>query len=98
MKESIIQTSIERYLIRLEKMGKILYIKNNSGAYAVKGRYVRFGKRGSSDFLVFYEDGRTLHLEVKNEKGKQSAFQKAYQESCEKLGHEYVVVRSLEEV
>ena len=73
MKESLIQNAIEAYLSLLENQNKLVYLKNNSGAFQTRqGGFYRMGKRGSADFIVFINNGQTLHLEVKNEKGKQN--------------------------
>ena len=99
VKESQIQTAIEQYLRILEQNGRLVYIKNNSGAYRTgTGGFVRFGRSGSSDFLLFVDQGRCIHLEVKAEKGRQSKSQRDYQRLVERLGHKYLVVRSLKEV
>ena len=104
MKESNIVTAISTYLQMLENQGKLIFIRNNSGAYKMGNSFVRFGKAGSPDFFMFLDEGengiygRTLHIEVKNEKGKQNDNQKEYQKNIEALGHRYIIVRSLEEV
>lgn len=99
MRESNIQTQIETFLRYQQNLGKLVYIKNNSGAFSTKkGGFYKFGKKGSSDFLVFLPMGNTLHLEIKNEKGRQSPDQKKYQAKIESLGHDYKLCRSLEEV
>jgi len=100
--ESAIQTAIQDYLQLLENQGRLVYIKNNSGAIPVQGkfgrqRFVRFGKKGSSDFLAFM-NGYTLFLEVKAPKGRQSKFQKAFQQMVEGQGFEYHIVYSVDEV
>ena len=100
MKESLIQSAIEQYLKYQENLGKLIYIKNNSGAMPVmhgdKRSYFRFGKPGSPDFLIFLPQGQVIHMEVKNEKGKLNDNQINYKASIEKLGHSYCVVRSVE--
>lgn len=99
MKESQIQTQIETYLKYLGNEGKLVYLKNNSGSMTSRdGRFIRFGKKGTSDFIVFLIDGITLHIEVKNEKGRQSEAQKEMETKLKKLGHDYRIVRSLSEV
>ncbi|RJQ67350.1 MAG: VRR-NUC domain-containing protein [Desulfobacteraceae bacterium] len=98
MKESGIQTAIEQYLNYLENQGRLVYIKNNSGALKTNDRFIRFGKKGSPDFFVFLHNGRCIHLEVKNEKGKQNDNQKAYQSKIEKLDHTYLIARSIDDV
>ena len=98
MKESQLQSAIEDMLKIYEKVKSLIYIKNNSGATKVGDSFIRFGKAGSPDFLVFLKGGRTLHLECKVGKNRQTANQKAYQQQCEKLGHIYQVVKSIKEV
>lgn len=60
--------------------------------------FIRFGKCGAPDFYIFMLGGKTIHLEVKNEKGKLSENQESWKEKCEKLGHIYRVVRGVDEV
>ena len=98
VKESQLQTSIEQVLRIYEKRKALIYIKNNSGATKVGDPFIRFGKAGSPDFLIFLSGGKTLHLEVKVGKNRQTANQKAYEQQCQKLGHIYQVVKSIKEV
>ena len=99
VKESQIQSAIEDYLRLMERGGRLAYIKNNTGAYKTeRGGYVRFGRAGSSDFLLFLHGGGCIHLEVKTSSGRQSKSQKEYQQMMEGLGHRYLVVRSVAEV
>ncbi len=99
MLESLIQNAIETYLKLLENQGKLVYQKNNSGALQTRaGGFVRFGKRGAPDFLVFIKAGKTLHLECKNEKGRQNANQLEFEINITNLGHKYFIVRSVSDV
>lgn len=98
-KESAIQKMIEDHLIKLERKEKIVFIKNNTGAFkTAHGAYVRFGKAGSPDFLIFLKAGQIIHLEVKSETGEQNDNQIKYQIKIEKLSHLYYIVRDLSEV
>ena len=116
LKENDIQRTIKNYLQVLENQGKLMFIRNNSGAMPVKGqngkmRYIKFGKKGSADILVWKPSAewddlayrgvnvvRAIALEVKSSIGKISPAQKEWQEKFEKLGGEYYIVRSVEEV
>ena len=99
IKESQTQTAIEQYLRMLESLGRLTYIKNNSGRFMnPQGRVYRMGKPGSPDFLIFLPKGKTLHLEVKTPKGRQSTFQKDYEVRIRSLGHDYRVVTSVDQV
>jgi len=93
-----------------------MFIRNNSGAMPVidgknKRRYIKFGDKGSPDFLVWLPyittDGvhvvgihilRSIAIEAKSETGKQSADQIKWQADFEKLGGVYYLVRSVDEV
>lgn len=52
---------------------------------------------GVSDTVLTTPDGRTLFVEFKTPTGYQSKEQKIFQESVTSTGHEYHVVRSLEQ-
>jgi len=82
-----------------------MFIRSNSLAVqTAKGHYIMTGKKGSPDILVLIKDKvmmtwmKTIALEVKSAKGKQSTDQKEWQDKFEKLGGEYYIVRSVEEV
>lgn len=110
--ETPIQSAIERYLRLMENSGRLMYQKNNSGAHKsmykdsrgfMKTSFVKFGKKGSPDFLVWKPNQttkvlETWFIEVKSVDGKLSPGQKEYQERCKALGGQYHVVRSVGEV
>jgi len=98
IKESLIQSAIEQYLRLMENMGQLVFVKQNSGATKIGDRFIRYGKAGAPDFMVYLSGGVCVHLEVKNEKGKQNPNQLEYQAKVEKLGHRYCLVRSVDEV
>ena len=98
-KESHLQTAVERLLRIYEKRGQALYIKNNSGAIKTEKRFVRFGKVGSSDFLLFMPD-KTYFLECKSSKGRQTDRQADFQRRVERLGqhYQYLIIREVRQV
>lgn len=99
MKEAGIQTAICQYLQYQENMGKLIYMRNNSGAVInQKGRFIKFGKRGSADIIIFVKGGKTLHVEIKNEKGRMSTSQLEMELKLKQLKHKYYLVRSVDEV
>lgn len=53
---------------------------------------------GIPDLLAYGPDGRRVDIEIKGPRGKQSQAQRLYQENLEVRGHEYRLVRSLEDV
>jgi len=99
MKESLIQTAIEQYLAYQENLKKLCFQKNNSGALpTARGSWIRFGKAGAPDFIVWLPNGKCICIEVKNETGKLSVIQKEFKDKITKLGYEYFIVRSVDEV
>lgn len=98
MKEQAIVKQIKEYLQSLEDSNKLYFIRNNSGAVVVKNRFIRFGKEGSSDFIIFMPKNRVLFIEIKNESGKQTEKQKEFKNKIVNLGYEYYIVRSVDEL
>jgi tRNA-binding EMAP/Myf-like protein len=102
MSETPIVSGIKKYLDILEKQGKLVYQRNNTGAVPIQSkggtRFIRFGKIGSHDFYIFVKHGMVLSVEIKDEKGKQSEGQIEFQQKLEKLDHSYFVVRSLDDI
>ena len=116
MTESMVIKVVGDYLQIQRNQGKLMYIRNNSGAMPIvdgknKRRYIRFGDKGSPDFLVWkpsvkwaYEADmgvdylRSIAIEAKSDIGTQSADQIKWQADFEKLGGEYYVVRGLDDL
>lgn len=109
--EKTIQSAIQEFLELQEELGLLVYQKNNTGAVRIdrpnkKSSFLKFGKKGSPDFLVWqrcddFFDGdylKTLFIEVKTDVGVQSDEQRKFQQKVEKLGGNYYVVRSLDDV
>jgi len=113
--ESDIIKVINDYLQIQKNQGKLMFIRNNSGAIPIvdgknKRRYIRFGDKGSPDFLVWLpfdnemESGfipmnrwvRAVALEAKSDIGKQSKDQIEWQADFEKLGGEYYIIKNID--
>jgi len=52
---------------------------------------------GVSDLIVITPNGKLLFVELKNEKGIQSNFQKEFELRVNKLGYEYHLIRNFED-
>ena len=112
--ENMVIKVIGDYLQIQRNQGKLMYIRNNSGAMPImdgknKRRYIRFGDKGSPDFLVWkpsekwaYEADmgvdylRSIAIEAKSDIGKQSADQIKWQKEFEAMGGEYCLIRNLD--
>jgi hypothetical protein len=97
MKEKDLVRQIKEYLDLYEKRGKLYYIRNNTGAIASAVRFIRFGKPGSSDFIVFTKQ-KPFFLEAKADKGKLSESQLTFKGAVRALGYAYFMVKDIREV
>jgi len=93
--EGRIKATCLRYLER-----RNIYAWNNTtGAVQVRpGKFLRFGKVGSSDIIGLLPDGRFLAVETKAPDGRVSPEQLAFLEKIRGLGGVAVVVRSWREL
>ena len=98
MKESIIQKAILDYLEWYAKSHKVYFFRSAAGMVKTEqGRMFKTGKPGTPDISVCYK-GMYFGLEIKNEKGRQSASQKKAEEEIVAAGGRYELVRSLDDI
>jgi hypothetical protein len=64
----------------------IFHYRNNTGAYKIKDRFIRYGFPGSSDIAGVCPDGRALYVECKKPGGRLSALQREFLEKINSLG------------
>lgn len=78
---------------------KCLFHVNNKAKDSLEGaRFKTLGVvAGVSDLILLAPNGITYLIELKDNTGRQSDHQKAFQQQAETLGHIYVVIRSLSE-
>jgi len=82
------------YCLKHHKTRNIIFSVPNEAAYKNKS-FIQTGLMvGVSDLIVVIK-GKTLFIEVKTEKGKQSPKQIEFEETIKNLNQEYYVVRSL---
>ena len=102
MLEARIQADIVKFLVPYRRQGLLDFfsVPNEAAANPVRqGQLIAMGLRpGVSDLVVMLPEGRVVFLEVKNETGKQSEAQKSFEKTCQRLGFEYHLVRSVEDV
>lgn len=102
MKEGIIQTQILEYLRLKENQGLLYYTRlNSTGVFDPTKKVFRrpspHQKHGIPDIMVI-KDNKVIFLECKSDIGKQSEYQKGFEEVCKQNIIPYYVVRSLDEV
>jgi hypothetical protein len=93
LKEQRIQYEIVMYL---QSQGIYFFSVPNEAAR--KGNFQATGMRPGVSDLVVVLPGRVIFVEVKNEIGRQRPGQKIFQERVTALGHQYIVVRSVQDV
>jgi hypothetical protein len=93
--ESQVLHAVLDYAARLGGYG----YRQNSGAviseYKGKRRFIRYGEPGASDTVLVFPHGGgvVIFCECKDETGKQSPEQQAWQAAIESAGGRYVLVR-----
>jgi len=97
MKESVIQKQI------MAEFGALPWLRiwrNNSGALKdQRGQLITYGLKGSADILgLTAPDGRFVAIEVKNERGRQSESQAAFERMIKSMGGIYILARSVDDV
>ena len=98
VRESVIQRQVCDVL-DLYGAGLLVYERSNAGAaYTRSGRRIQLGIPGTSDIKIYRRGGKTTHLEIKSATGKQRPSQRAYASAITALGHEYIIVRTPEQV
>lgn len=91
------ETAIQN-AIRAELSQVGIVKRNNVGTYiTLYGSPIKIGIPGEADLTLFAYGGKTIFIEVKTDKGKQSKQQKHFEEVVTALGFEYIVMRSRED-
>ena len=91
--ETLLQNAIR---VKLSEVGLVL--RNNVGTYLTRyGAPIAIGVPGLSDLTLFANGGTTVFIEIKTTTGRQSKQQKHFQAFVEKLGYEYIILRSVKE-
>lgn len=103
MRESNLQKAIVNLLGLLQNEKKLFFIRNNNFCGQITRRdgsrgYVKNNTfRGSADLIVFFRGGMVELWELKASAGKLSPDQKVFKEFVGRLGHDYRIIRSVDE-
>lgn len=71
--------------------------KEAGGGYRFR-RMPKYAKKGVPDIFLMLKNGRMIFIEVKTASGSLSVDQVAFQMKCQKLGFEYLVARSINDI
>ena len=112
MKEADLKRTCEEFLQIYQSQGKLVFLRLNAGAFITQsGHWAKGCQKGTADLLVLmgescpitFQDkpmnlfiSRMIFIELKSDKGRQSADQKQFQSMVEAQGAEYELIRSLE--
>lgn len=85
------------FIISLSLSGISLNGSAKDNAQTMQAMVKQGFQRGLPDLLIYLPNSKVLNLELKTDKGKQSADQIAMQANLTKLGHNYYVIRTVYE-
>ena len=99
--ESKLQREVVKYLrLELRMCGGLIFAVPNGGKRSKIEARIQVSEgtlHGVSDLIILLPNARTVFVEMKTEKGKQSDYQEQFEESVSKLGFEYVIWRSIDD-
>lgn len=98
MSEDRIQYEIVKYL---QSIGVYFFsVPNDAGGRSVQAmaRAKSMGLRAGVSDMVLVLPGRVIFMEVKTEEGKASHLQDVFRDRVRELGHQYEIVRSVDDV
>lgn len=82
---------------RLNRIDGVFVWRQNTGAFKVHDRFIRFGIPGQADVTGIVR-GKRLEIECKSQKGKQSPEQRLFEKRITEHGGFYYIVQQLEDV
>ena len=94
---SILKTLYPDYVINLSLSGISLNGSAKENAQTMYSMIQQGFSRGMPDLLLYLPNGKVLNMELKTDKGKQSADQVDVQNRLTKLGHNYYIIRTVYE-
>lgn len=99
MTEHQLQQQIVKYWnTNYPKYRKCLFHVEQSAKNGIQGSIQKaLGVVSGVSDLILVLNGKVLFLEVKTETGKQSPHQIEFQDQVSSLGHEYAIIRSLDD-
>lgn len=100
-KVKVTEAEVLKSIMQFLSMKGAFHFRNNSGAYsdAKSGRFIRFGKKGSSDILAIYpKTGQFWAIEVKRPGGLLSDEQITFLKDVRRSGGVSTVAESIEDI
>lgn len=100
-KVKVTEAEVLKSIMQFLDIKGVFKFRNNSGAYsdAKSGRFIRFGKKGSSDILAIYpKTGQFWAIEVKRPGGLLSDEQVTFLKDVRRSGGVSTVAESIEDI
>jgi len=79
------------------KRGTLFHVDNNSWNSIIGSKKKALGVRAGVSDLILVMDQKVVFIEVKTDTGEQSEHQEKFQKMVFILGHEYYIVRTLDQ-
>lgn len=99
--ESKLQREVVKYLrLELRMCGGLIFAVPNGGkrnAIEAKIQVAEGTLHGVSDLIILLPNARTVFVEMKTPKGKQSEYQKDFENTVKSLGFDYLIWRSIDD-
>jgi len=101
MREADLKRTCEDYLQIQQNLGGLMFLRLNSGdafrEYGGRKYRIKLCPEGTADFYVL-KKSRSIFIELKGDKGKQSDEQTAFEQAVRRQGADYFVVRDTEDL
>lgn len=80
-----------------EQRGQLFHV-NQKSRNAIEGNHMKaMGVIAGVSDLILIQQGKVLFIELKTEDGTQKPAQKKFQQVVETLGHQYYIIRNLQD-
>ena len=91
------EETIQKEIINYCKLNNLLIFCVPNEATRNNSKFIGMGVLSGVSDLVLILENRIIFVELKNHKGLQSENQKQFESRVLELGHQYVIIRSLED-
>jgi len=91
------EATIQKEIVNFCELNKILIFCVPNEATYNNSKFKKMGVLGGVSDLILVLQNRVIFVELKNYEGTQETNQKEFESRVLKLGHQYVIIRSLDE-
>jgi hypothetical protein len=91
------EENIQKEIINYCKLNNILIFCVPNEATRNNSKFIGMGVLAGVSDLILVLQNRVIFVELKNHKGIQSEKQKAFESKVDNLGHQYIIIRSIDE-